>query len=83
MNKAKLYLLPVMCIFCLNSVAQVNKPASFAFIERSIPGKATSFLIEELPQQQGKDVFEIDNKNGKIVLRGNNGIAIASALNYY
>ena len=83
MNNVKLYLLPVICIFCLDSFAQVNKTASFAFIERVIPGRATAFLIEELPQQYGKDVFELDNKNGKIVLRGNNGIAIASALNYY
>ena len=65
------------------SHAQVSQIASKEFIERVIPGKSGSFLIETIPQENGKDVFEIDQKNNKIVLRGNNGLCIASALNYY
>ncbi|MBE9586634.1 alpha-N-acetylglucosaminidase [Mucilaginibacter sp. JRF] len=63
--------------------AQVNKPALQAFIERVIPGKANAFLIEDVPQDDGKDVFELDNRDDKIVLRGSNGLSVASALNYY
>ena len=34
--------------------------------------------------QEGKDIFEItDGKDGKIVISGNNGIAMASGFNYY
>jgi alpha-N-acetylglucosaminidase len=63
--------------------AQVDQKASVAFIERVIPGKSNWFIIEAIPQQNGKDVFELDSKDGKVVLRGNNGLSIASALNYY
>ncbi|MDN5289459.1 MAG: alpha-N-acetylglucosaminidase [Mucilaginibacter sp.] len=69
--------------FGLKTNAQVDQKASLAFIERIIPGKSGSFIVEAIPQQNGKDVFELDSKNGKIVLRGNNGLSIASALNYY
>ncbi|MGN8068499.1 alpha-N-acetylglucosaminidase [Mucilaginibacter sp. SG564] len=63
--------------------AQVDQKALYAFIERVIPGKSSSFIIEAIPQQNGKNVFELDNKDGKIVLRGDNGLSVASALNYY
>lgn len=62
--------------------AQVNKEASYALIKRIIPQRATSFAVEEL-RTNGKDVFEIESSRGKIILRGNNGVAVASALYYY
>jgi alpha-N-acetylglucosaminidase len=63
--------------------AQVDQAAVRAFIERVIPGESSFFLIEGIPQENGKDVFELDGANNKIILRGNNGLSIASALNYY
>ncbi len=62
--------------------AQVNKEASYALIKRVIPGRATFFIVEPL-QTKSKDAFEIESKGGKIVLRGSNGVSIASALYYY
>ena len=45
------------------------------------------FHYELIPQEEGKDVFEIDTltREGTVlpVLRGNNGVALATALNYY
>jgi len=70
-------------IISFYSHAQVNQTATRAFIERVIPGRSASFLIESIPQENGKDVFELDGRDNKIVLRGNNGLSIASALNYY
>lgn len=69
--------------FSSTANAQVDQQASISFINRVIPGKATAFLIESIPQENGKDVFELDSRDGKIVLRGNNGLSVASALNYY
>jgi alpha-N-acetylglucosaminidase len=63
--------------------AQLNVKASYALIKRVIPQHASSFVIESLQQQNGKDVFEIESRNNKIILRGNNGVAVASALYYY
>ncbi len=70
-------------ILSFYSHAQVSQSASKAFIERVIPGRSESFLVETVPQDKGKDVFELDQKDGKIVLRGNNGLSVAAALNYY
>jgi alpha-N-acetylglucosaminidase len=66
-----------------NIFAQLNVQSSYALIKRTIPQHASSFIIESLSQQNDKDVFEIESKNNRIILRGNNGVAIASALYYY
>lgn len=43
-----------------------------------------SFVFEIREANDGKDVFEIENgENGKIVIRGNDGVSMASAFNYY
>lgn len=43
------------------------------------------FIYEVIPTVNGHDVFEIDANTveGKPVLRGNNGVSLASALNFY
>ena len=63
--------------------AQVNNASSYALIARVIPRAAPHFKVEYISSSRGKDVFEIEGVKEKIVLRGNNGIAIASALYYY
>jgi alpha-N-acetylglucosaminidase len=62
---------------------QVNQAASYALIKRVVPHAALHFEIHEIPAENNKDVFEIEGVKNKIVLRGNNGVAIASALYYY
>ena len=79
----KYLFIPIIVTISFYSHAQVSQTASKAFIERVIPGRSDSFLIESIPQENDNDVFELDQKNNKIVLRGNNGLSIASALNYY
>ena len=51
-------------------------------ITRIIPQHAADFTIEPLSGTAG-DVFEVESLAGKIVLRGNNGVAVASALYFY
>jgi hypothetical protein len=55
---------------------------SYALIHRILPNHATSFIIESLPAA-AKDSFELESRGNKIILRGNNGVAVASALYYY
>lgn len=77
-------LLFILLIFsALPTNAQFKTAAAYDLIGRILPAKKTSFIVEALPEQAGKDNFEIESRNGKIILRGNNGIAIAAALNYY
>lgn len=77
-------LLCILLIFsALQTNAQLKTAAAYDLIGRILPAKKASFIVEALPEQEGKDNFEIESRNGKIILRGNNGIAIAAALYYY
>lgn len=71
-------------LLCLCSLvhAQLNITASTALIKRIVPSHANEFVIAALPFSK-KDVFEIETRNNKIVLKGTSGVAIASALYYY
>ncbi|MBB6002738.1 alpha-N-acetylglucosaminidase [Arcicella rosea] len=68
---------------CHLTNAQLNKQEAQALIGRVIPQKAQFFVVEALESTAPKDLFEIESKNQKIILRGNNGVAVASALYYY
>ena len=61
----------------------LNEEAAYALINRVIPEYADLFSVEYIPQEEGKDVFELEQVGDKIMLRGNDGVSVASALNYY
>ncbi len=78
------FILWLCCVTLLLKVnAQPDTRASYGLIKRMIPQQAAFFKVEALPQQDGKDVFEIESSANKIILRGNNGVAVAAALYYY
>ncbi|WP_319479742.1 alpha-N-acetylglucosaminidase [uncultured Draconibacterium sp.] len=80
-----LLLLPILCGFmaCTNSK---NAPQTLSpeetLIQRILPEYASRFAVE-IDSIGENDWFEIESVNNKIVLRGNNGVSIASALYYY
>ena len=51
-------------------------------IQRILPNYASHFIVE-IQASDSADWFEVESKNDKIVLRGNNGVSVASALYYY
>ena len=57
--------------------------AAGALIARVLPDHAAAFVCELIPAAEGNDVFEIEARAGKIVLRGNNGVSLAMAFNWY
>ncbi|OZI05974.1 alpha-N-acetylglucosaminidase [Siphonobacter sp. BAB-5385] len=63
--------------------AQLNVQASRQLIQRVIPKHHSAFTVEALPSASDENVFEVESTKGKIVLRGNNGVAVASALYHY
>lgn len=67
----------------LQTTTQLNYQAAEALIKRVVPAIAGHFKIEYIPQDNGKDAFEVESKNRHVVLRGNNGVSVASALKYY
>jgi alpha-N-acetylglucosaminidase len=95
-DKTMIYFKKVMFIFSVlfapfyliagerNYTGNENKQAVFNLIERTVPQVSKYFEIDFIStDSDGKDVFEIESKGDKIILRGNNGISVASALNYY
>lgn len=57
--------------------------ASYDLIRRVLPYYYTHFTVKIIPAENGKDVFGLENENGKIVIEGNNGVSVASGLYYY
>jgi alpha-N-acetylglucosaminidase len=52
-------------------------------IVRVLPKQVDQFTLEQIEKDPAGDVFEIESREGKIILRGNNGVSLASALNWY
>ena len=63
--------------------AATPEEAARGVLQRLLPEAADQFVLETIPPDQGRDVFEIESLEGKIVVRGTNGVAICSGLNWY
>ena len=57
--------------------------AARGVLQRVIPDAADAFVLEAIPPADGHDVFEVESADGKIVVRGSSGVAIASGANWY
>ena len=58
--------------------------AALALVRRVVPSSAAQIRVEQIsPGDRGADVFEVETRGGLLVLRGNSGVSIASALNWY
>lgn len=67
----------------LGIMATKNKKAAKALAERIVPHVADRFTFEEMKDESGKDVFELETLNGKIRIRGNSANSMAVGLNHY
>jgi alpha-N-acetylglucosaminidase len=71
-------------VLCATPMLKAQTPeASAALIKRLLPAYFQHFKVEPLQSTNSKDRFELESRGGKIILRGNNGVAIASALYHY
>lgn len=57
--------------------------AAAALVRRVLADRAAQVIVEPLAQDGGLDAFEVESRDGRIVLRGSSGVAVASALNWY
>lgn len=77
----------IACLGLFAFAARAEKPkgaqlnAARDLIQRVAPSMATH--LELIPAADGKDVYELESVGDQIVLRGNNGVSIASAFNRY
>ncbi len=77
----------LLCCFLSQARAQTStaavKEAAEDLVKRILPKHANRFRVEIISSADGKDVFELSSSGKKIILKGNNGVSVASALNYY
>ncbi|MCH5377213.1 MAG: alpha-N-acetylglucosaminidase, partial [Planctomycetes bacterium] len=57
--------------------------AAHRLVQRLLPDDADRFAFESIAADQSRDVFEIETRDGRVVVRGNNGVAMAMGLNWY
>ncbi len=79
----QLFIFGILLFYWPNTKAQPGINSSKALLTRVIPKQAARFIIQKIPAEKNKDVFEIETIKNKIILRGNDGVAVASALYYY
>ena len=66
---------------CATHAPQVR--AVYDLIERVTPGYGDQFRLELMATGDSVDVYEVGSKRGKVLLRGNNPVALATAYNQY
>jgi len=71
----------LLCTACHSNHPQIQ--AAYDLIERVTPGYGNQFQLELIDSENGKDIYEIGSQNGKVLLRGNNPVALATAYNQY
>jgi alpha-N-acetylglucosaminidase len=55
-----------------------------ALVARVLSAHAAQIDVELIPRgADGADVFEVESRGGRLILRGQNGVTIGSALNWY
>ncbi len=57
--------------------------AAQALARRLLGDGADRFAFESIPAVRGRDVFEIETRDGRTVIRGNSGVSMAMGLNWY
>jgi alpha-N-acetylglucosaminidase len=83
-----LSLLPMGVLAAPDAPAAAQKAVSpvqsaQALIGRLLPRQASQFACEIIPADKGQDVFELESKGGKIVIRGNSALSLSFGLNWY
>jgi len=68
---------------CESSGEAAAGPAERALVNRLLPGYENQINVVTIPPDEGHDVFELETRGGKLVIRGSSGVAVASGLNHY
>ncbi len=54
-----------------------------AMISRVLPGRESRFVLESVTTRAGHPILEVDRAGQRVILRGSDGVALASAFNWY
>lgn len=61
----------------------MKREAIYELIDRVLPGKRAYFELEQVETEAGCNVFELDSREGTIILRGDNAVSMAAGLGWY
>ncbi len=71
-------------LFSTATYAATPPEQAAASLAKRIMGRAGSAIrFEQIPADAGKDVFELESRDGKTVIRGNSALSMAVGLNWY
>lgn len=58
--------------------------ATTLLLKRVLPvDRVEEFVVGKIASTGGRDVFELESKDGKLVVRGNNAVAVASGIHWF
>lgn len=57
--------------------------AARELLSRLLKDHADHFVFEVIPPEAGRDVFEVETQEGRVIVRGNTGVSLATGLNWY
>jgi alpha-N-acetylglucosaminidase len=89
MTLRRVMIASAIAVIALVSAVRAESPAADpckaakALLTRLLPNHVDHFVFELIPQDQGRDVFEIESAGPRIVVRGNSGVVLAMGLNWY
>ena len=80
--KKNLFILALFALSVIGCATEENPITGM--LERIDEGASRKFEIELIPAAgEGTDFFELDQNGGKVVVRGNNYVSIATGINWY
>jgi alpha-N-acetylglucosaminidase len=83
MKRCAFWAAPVLILLVAFPARGVSPEAAAGkLLERLLPGRSQQFVFQGIPPQCGNDVFELENRDGKVVVRGNSALSMAFGLNW-
>jgi len=74
----------LLCFFALSAPLFAEADSAVrGLVGRYAPAQAAKIRIETIPATEGRDTYEIESKDGTVILRGNSGVAQSSAFYHY
>lgn len=81
MSRLRSLLIVLLCL--LSFIGSAKDPVS-GMLERICPGSSSQFVIQlKGSPDSEEDYFELESRSGKIIIRGNSYVNIATGLNWY
>lgn len=80
MKTRSIYITLLLMLFSI--MGRASEPIQ-GLMKRLIPGYENKFIIEQVSESGNGDFFELSSQNGKIKIKGNSPVSIASGLNWY